>query len=61
MTYRRPTYTEIKKSLDHTWREHPESMRVLAARYYVGAETRDSLRDQATLTDSQAEYIIDMR
>lgn len=37
------TFTEILAELDAIWREQPRHVRVLATRYYLGAETRADL------------------
>ena len=67
-------YCEIKKNIDATWYEQPARVRVLAARYYVGAESLESLRSLTAprhvvgshtlpplLTEAQAQHIIDCR
>lgn len=70
----RMSYTELKSALDATWSDKSNRMRVLAARYYVGAETVESLRNltiehpchkhattSPALTEKEANYIIMMR
>jgi hypothetical protein len=37
------TFTQLLAELDATWREQPRHVRVLATRYYLGAETREDL------------------
>jgi hypothetical protein len=68
------TFTALKAQLDATWREQPHKVRVAATRYYLGAETLESLRALArpkhcsgdymlppVLTESQVEHIIQLR
>jgi hypothetical protein len=68
------TYTEMMSHLEQTWREQPRTVRAIAARYYIGAESMESLRAMATerpctsrfnlppvLTERQVEFIITMR
>ena len=67
-------YTEMKAQLDATWREQPNHVRAIAARYYVGAETAATLRMLASerpvsgdfrlppaLSDRQVQFIINSR
>ena len=67
-------YSEMKHELDATWYEQPQKVRVLAARYYTGAESLESLRMLTTprhvisnrtlpplLTEAQAQHIINCR
>lgn len=68
------TYTEMLSQLNQTWREQPHAVRAIAARYYIGAESIESLRALAqerpchkhatvrpTITERQVEFIINMR
>lgn len=37
-------YTEMLSALNATWREQPKRVRAIAARYYIGAETAETLQ-----------------
>lgn len=68
------TYTQILSALNATWREQPKKVRAIAARYYIGAETIESLKSLAMpqhcveghtlspiLTEDQVRHIVMMR
>lgn len=38
------TFSELRRQLREAWPEQPERVRVLAARFYLGAETLEDLQ-----------------
>ena len=69
------TFSQLLKEIAATYREQPRKFHVLATRYYLGAETRETLKLQAadsrpvsgsyemgrTLTNRQVAEIINNR
>ena len=43
-------FTELLREITATYREQPRAFHVLATRFYLGAETVQSLREHATTT-----------